>query len=79
MFSLIKQVIIVLLNFSEYLATKCVPLNDGPCMIRPTLIDLNPVEFKHYIFNISLDKCTGSLYVLSPKLCVPKNNKTHKC
>ena len=48
-------------------------------MIRPTLIDLNPVEFKHYIFNISLDKCTGSLYVLSPKLCVPKNSKTHKC
>ena len=30
MFSIIKQVFIVLLDFSEYLATKCLFLNDGP-------------------------------------------------
>ena len=58
MFSLIiiKQVFIVLLSFSESLAIKCVSLNDEPCMVRPTLIDLNPVELKHYLFVISLDK-----------------------
>ena len=44
MFSLIKQVFIVLLSFIEYLATKCLFLNDELCMIRPTLIDLNPAE-----------------------------------
>ena len=46
MFSLIKQVFIVLLSFSESLATKYVSLNDEPCMIRPTLLDLNSVELK---------------------------------
>ena len=46
MFSLIKQVFIVLLSFSESLATKYVSLNDELCMIRPTLLDLNSVELK---------------------------------
>ena len=53
---------IVLLNFSESLArdqTKCLFLNDEPCMVRPTLFDMNPVELKYYPFPISLNKCTG--------------------
>ena len=73
----------VLLSFSESLAreakvsdqTKCLFLNDEPCMIRPTLIDMNPVELKYYPFMISLNKCTGSCNVLSPKICVPKETK----
>ena len=44
MFSFIKQVFLVLLIFNESLASKCLHLNDKPCMVRPTLIDLNPVE-----------------------------------
>ena len=44
-------------------------------MVRPTLIDLNPLEFKYYPFLISLDKCTGSCNVLSPKICVRKETK----
>ena len=44
-------------------------------MIKPTLIDLNPVELKYYPFMISLDKCSGSCNVLSPKICVPKETK----
>ena len=44
-------------------------------MVRPTLIDLNPVELKYYSFLISLDKCNGSCNVLSPKICVPKETK----
>ena len=44
-------------------------------MVRPTLINLNPVELKYYPFMISLNKCTGSCNVLSPKICVPKETK----
>ena len=55
----------VLLSFSESLATKCLFLNDEPCMIRPTLMDMNPVELKY----------TGSCNVLSPKICVLKEIK----
>ena len=39
-------------------------------MVRPTLIDLNPVELKYYLFMISLNKCTGSSNIF--KKCVPK-------
>ena len=69
---------IVLLSFSESLAcdrTKCLFLNDEPCMVRPTLIDMNPIELKYYPFMISLNKCTGTCNVLSPKICVPKETK----
>ena len=76
MFSLIKQVFIVLLSFSELFATKCLSLTDEPCMIWYSLIDLNPVVLKYYPFMISLDKCSGSCNVLSPKICIPKEQKT---
>ena len=42
---------IVLFSFSESLArdqTKCLFLNDEPCMVRPALIYMNPVELKHW-------------------------------
>ena len=61
---------LVLLIFSSSLATKYLFLNDKPCMIRSTLIDMNPIELKYYPFVISIDKYTGSYNVLSPKLCV---------
>ena len=44
-------------------------------MVRPSLVDLNPVELKYFPFIISLDKCTGNCNVLSPKICVPKETK----
>ena len=50
--------IIVLLCFTQTLATKCAFLNDKPYMVRPTFIDMNPVELKYYPFMISLNKCT---------------------
>ena len=73
MFSLIKQVLIVLLIFTECLArnwTKYVSLNDETCVLRPTLIDLNLVELKYYLLIINLDKCNRICNVLSPKICV---------
>ena len=45
------------------------------------LIDINHVELKYYpilITIVSLDQCTGSHNVLSPKICVPKEKKRHK-
>ena len=47
-------------------------------MVRPTFIDLDPVELKNYPFMISLDKCNWSCTVLAPKICAPKETKD-KC
>ena len=69
---------IVLLSFSISLArdqTKCLFLNDEPCMVRSTLIKMNPNELKYYPLMISLNKCTESCSVLSPKICVTKETK----
>ena len=44
-------------------------------MVRPTIIDINPVELKYYPCMINLNKCTGSCNTLSPKICVPKETK----
>ena len=69
MFTLIKQVFIILLIFSESLArdqTKFLFLNDETCMVRSTLIDMKQVELNYYPFMISLNKCTESCNVLSP-------------
>ena len=49
-------------------------LNNEPCMIRPTLIDLNAIELNYFPFMISLDKCKGSWNAvddLSTKISVP--------
>ena len=44
-------------------------------MVRPTLISMNPNEFKYYPFMISLNKCAGICNVISPKICLPKETK----
>ena len=54
---------------------KCLLLNDEPCMVRPTIIDMNPAELKYYPFMISSNKCTESCNVLSPRICVTKETK----
>ena len=66
---------IALLRVSKSLATKCLFLNDKPCMVRPTIIDMSPNELNYYPLMISLNKCTGSCNVLSPKIRVPKETK----
>ena len=79
------RLFLVLLSFSETLASetkvsdrrKSLFLNNELCMVRPTLIDMNPVGLKYYSFMISLNKCTGSCNVLSPKICVPKKLKQY--
>ena len=44
MFILIKLVLILLLTFSESLATSCLSLNDEPFMVKATNIDLIPLS-----------------------------------
>ena len=66
MFWLSKQVFIVLLN-------------DESCIIRSTLIGLNPVELNYYLLMISLDKSSGSCNAaddLSTKICVSSKKRT---
>ena len=55
MFWFIKQKFIALLNFTGSLAITCVSLNSEPCIVRPALIDLNPVKLYYYTFMIALD------------------------
>ena len=62
MFLLIKLLFIVLLKFIKSLATKCVPLNNKPCIAIPILVDLNPVELNYYPFMISLDICSETFH-----------------
>ena len=72
---------ILLLSFSEFLAhdrTRYQFLNDGSCMVRPTLIDMNLFKLKYYRFMIILDKCTGSCNVFSLKIYFPKKAKDLK-
>ena len=84
MFSLINQVFIVFLKLSRSLASlakvsdqaKFLSLKDEPSMVRPTLIDWNPIELKYYRFMISLDICNECCTVIPPKLCVLKKQKT---
>ena len=62
------------MSFSGSLTAKCVPLNNQPCMIRPTLTDLNPVELNYYPFMISLDKFNEKCNAADDsftKICVP--------
>ena len=81
-----SSLFIVLLSFSESLLreakvsdqTKCLFLNNKTCMVKHGLVDMNSVEFKYYQFMISLNKCTGSCNVVSPKICVCKKTR-HKC
>ena len=66
------------MSFSISLAydrIKFLLLNDEPCMVRPTLIDMNPVELKYYLFMITSNKCTGNCNVLFPEIYVPKETK----
>ena len=69
---------IVLLSFSNSIATKCLFLNDEPCMFRSTFINMNLNELKYYPFIISLKKFTGSCNVCKvviSKICIPKETK----
>ena len=81
---------IALLSFGRSLATECTSLNNELCVARLTIIELNPVELKYYLFIMSLDKCSGSCkcnsecknyctcindYNCNPSTCIFENGK----
>ena len=81
MFKFIKKGFIVLLVcycvVSGSFATKCISLNNEPCLVRPILIDLNQNEFHYYLFMVNLNRCNGYCNTLddpSGRIYVP--NKT---
>ena len=78
MLCLINQVFVALLSFSKSSTTKCVSLNNEPCMIRPTLFCLNLLELNYCPLMISLDECNESCNTvddLFKKICVPSETK----
>ena len=85
MFNLIKLVLIVLLNFSRFLATKYLSLNDEQCMVGPAIFDLNSVELKYYplmvnlninvkVFNVITNRIEAKTYISYDCKC--KFNRT---
>ena len=72
----IKQCLAFLFYSLASNQAKCLFLKNGLCIIRPNLIDMNPVHLKFYPFVISVDKYTRNCNnVLSLKICVPKEPK----
>ena len=70
--------LILLMSFIKSSATKCVSLNNEPCMIRPFLINLTHDEIKYYPFLIKLDKYNRNFNPvndLSMRICVPSKTK----
>ena len=62
--------------------TKCIFVNNQPCMTRPALIDLNLDEYNqgshYYLFIVNLDRYNRSCNTLddqSGRLCVPKKKE----
>ena len=56
-----KQVFITLLSFDKSLLTKFVSLNNQPCMLRPTLVDINSKEPLYYPFAVKCDRCCDTI------------------
>ena len=64
LFEVIKEEFIAALSFSKSLAAKYVSLNNQPCIVKSTLIDLNPdeprIELYYHPFLVTLDRYDGS-------------------
>ena len=67
----IKLIFAILLSFITKLDTEkviCASLDNVPCLIRPTLIDLSFDELSGYLLAVNLGKCSGrcnTLYDIS--------------
>ena len=52
-------------------------LNDEPSMVRPTLVNINPVELKYYPFVIGIDKHMEVTMSSLQKYVFQKKQKTY--
>ena len=55
----------------------CLFLNEQPCIVRPTLVDMNLNELKYYLFIISLNKRAVSCNVYLQTYVFQKKQKTY--
>ena len=64
----IEQMLIVLvlllLAFDRSLTTNCMSISNQKCMVKPTLINLNPDDIHYYWFIVSPDRCDGSCNIV---------------
>ena len=68
----------LLIRFNGSLTTKCTLSNNGPCLARPTLINLNPNEPHYYPLFLVLDRHNGNCNTfddLSCRIYFPKRTK----
>ena len=66
--------VLVLLCFGESLTIKCISLNNQSCLVRPTLIDLNPGELYYHPVTITPNRCDGSCNTTKDpfgRICIP--------
>ena len=57
----------------EHYPAKCLFLNNEPCMVIPTLIDMDPVQLRYYPFMIRLNLFVCR-HPTDPGLEVPTQN-----
>ena len=81
-FRFFKQLFITLLCYGRSLAKKCIFLDNLPCMMRTTLIDLNLdglfQGLHHYLFMVSLDRCDRNYNTINDtydRICVSNKQK----
>ena len=74
--------VLIALNFGGSLATKCMSLDNEPCIARPTTIDLNLDEHNHGLCShqlmVGLERCVGSCNSIddpSSRIYVPNKTK----
>ena len=58
-----------MLSFDKLLSTKCISMNKHPCVVRPTLTDLDPEELLYYLFITSLDRFDGTCNTFKSPFC----------
>ena len=61
--------------FGELFATKCVFLNNQPCITGLTLINLNPSKLSFYLFAVSVDRSCNTVDDLFDRIYLPIKTK----
>lgn len=70
--------VLAMLGIGKPLATKCVSMNERPCMVGPTVIVLNSDELHYYTLFISLGWCVRSCNAVEDpfdRICVSNKIK----
>ena len=61
--------------FGELFATKCLFLNNQPCITGLTLMNLNPSKLSFYLFVVSVDRSCNTVDDLFDRIYLPIKTK----